>query len=59
MKSKKLVFSGNGPFRIALDTHSAQSVIQMIQTPLTSLDIHAPSLEDAYVEIITKNHAKH
>ncbi len=59
LQKSKLDFSGSGPFIVKLTKHSAQSVIQMIRTPLTTLDIHAPSLEDAYVEIITKNHAKH
>lgn len=58
LEKVKLEFTGTGPFTIHLNSHSAQTVIQMIKAPLTTLDIHAPTLEDAYVEIITKNHAK-
>ncbi len=51
----KLKFTGTGPFQISLGKQSAQKIIQNIHTPLTLLDIHNPSLEDAYVEIITGN----
>lgn len=58
LEKHRLEFTNNGPFTIHLNKHTAQEVIQMIKTPLTTLDLHVPSLEDAYVEIITKNHAK-
>lgn len=48
---------GHGPFKVHLNGKSAQEIIHAIKTPLTLLDIHSPSLEDAYVEIITKKHA--
>ena len=54
--SHKLEFEGSGPFKVNLGKKSAQEVIQMIRTPLTSIDIHMPSLEDAYVEIVNKDH---
>lgn len=52
----KYAFTGKGPFQVSLGEKTAQEVIQSIKTPLTQLDIHAPSLEDAYVEIIKENH---
>lgn len=54
----KLRIEGKGPFKVHLGNKTAQTVIQMIKTQLTELNIHVPTLEDAYVEIITKNHAK-
>lgn len=42
----------NGPFKIMLKKDSAQKVIQSIKTPLSVLETHSPSLEEAYVEII-------
>ncbi|MBP7768825.1 ABC transporter ATP-binding protein [Candidatus Woesebacteria bacterium] len=58
LHAEKFSFTENGTFTVELGKHTAQQLIQKIKTPLTLLDIHAPSLEDAYVEIITKNHAK-
>ncbi len=48
-------FDGEGPFRIALGESTGQSIIKQIQTPLSFLEIHNPTLEDAYVDIITQN----
>jgi ABC-2 type transport system ATP-binding protein len=42
----------SGPFHALLDGRSAQSVIQAIDTPLTVLRTHSPSLEDAYLRIV-------
>lgn len=39
-------------FRVKTSQMSAQRIIQGITTPLSSIQIHQPSLEDAYVEII-------
>ena len=58
LEKNKFDFKGTGPFTVNLKAHTAQKVIQKISTELTTLDIHVPSLEDAYVEIIKKNHAK-
>ena len=41
-----------GPFQVLLDGHSAQDVIRSLDTELTLLKIHAPSLEDAYLKIV-------
>ena len=41
-----------GPFHVLLDGHSAQDVIRSLDTELTVLRIHAPSLEDAYLRIV-------
>jgi ABC-2 type transport system ATP-binding protein len=41
-----------GPFQVLLDGHSAQEVISSLDTELTVLRIHAPTLEDAYLKIV-------
>ena len=46
--------SGDGPFRIDVDTRSAHAVLRAISTPLTLVRTHAPSLEDAYLEIVSR-----
>ena len=40
--------------RLPINGLSAQDLIQKIQTRLTSLTTHTPSLEDAYLEIISR-----
>lgn len=39
-------------FKITLNGHSAQQVIKAINTPLTVLQTHTPTLEDAYLAIV-------
>jgi ABC-2 type transport system ATP-binding protein len=60
LKKQKLHYRGDGPFTVKMNSLSAQQVIHKIKTPLSVLEVHAPSLEDAYVEIISsqQNHAK-
>jgi hypothetical protein len=41
-----------GPYHVLLDGHSAQDLIRSLDTELTVLRIHAPSLEDAYLRIV-------
>lgn len=48
---------GTGPFRIKIEGKTGQDIINRIHTPLTYLEIHNPTLEDAYVEIISNNNA--
>jgi ABC-2 type transport system ATP-binding protein len=40
------------PFRIELNGTSAHEIVKRIETPLTVLQTHAPSLEDAYLAIV-------
>jgi ABC-2 type transport system ATP-binding protein len=44
--------SGDGPFRIDVSTADVHRVLRSIETPLTVVRTHAPSLEDAYLEIV-------
>jgi ABC-2 type transport system ATP-binding protein len=46
--------SGDGPFRIDVSTANAHRVLRSIETPLTLVRTHAPSLEDAYLEIVSR-----
>jgi ABC-2 type transport system ATP-binding protein len=48
----RLPFTEDGHIQVALNGASAQDVIRSIDTPLTVLKIHSPSLEDAYLRIV-------
>lgn len=58
LQKMKLQFTGKGPFQVNLDRTTGQEILQQIKTPLTYLDIHNPSLEDAYVDIVTGNNGQ-
>jgi ABC-2 type transport system ATP-binding protein len=45
-------FAETPAFRIALDGRSAHQLVKAIDTPLSSLTVHQPSLEDAYLSVI-------
>lgn len=56
LTTQKIKHTGKGPFTINIpDRSTGQEILTKIKTPLNYLDIHNPSLEDAYVEIIDKN----
>jgi ABC-2 type transport system ATP-binding protein len=44
--------AGDGPFEFAHDGRSVHAVLRSIETPLTLVRTHAPSLEDAYLAIV-------
>jgi ABC-2 type transport system ATP-binding protein len=46
--------SGDGPFRLDVRTRDMHAVLRSIETPLTVVRTHAPSLEDAYLEIVSR-----
>jgi ABC-2 type transport system ATP-binding protein len=46
--------AGDGPFRLAVGTADAHRVLRSIETPLRLVRTHAPSLEDAYLEIVSR-----
>ena len=46
--------AGEGPFRIDVGAREAHAVLRSIETPLTLVRTHAPSLEDAYLEIVSR-----
>ena len=46
--------SSGPPFKLQLNGHSVHSILRSIETPLTVVKTHTPSLEDAYLEIVSK-----
>jgi ABC-2 type transport system ATP-binding protein len=52
LSENKFEFEGKGPFRITINGNSTQQIIKKINTKLTVLEIHTPTLEDAYVKIV-------
>ena len=49
--------SGTGPFTIALDGRGTHATLKAIDTPLTIVRTESPSLEDAYLQIVTRAEA--
>jgi ABC-2 type transport system ATP-binding protein len=49
----ELPVEGEGPFRITLAGRGVHPVLKSIDTPLSVVRTHAPTLEDAYLEIVT------
>jgi ABC-2 type transport system ATP-binding protein len=47
--------SGDGPFRLDVGIRSTHATLRAIETPLTLVRTHAPSLEDAYLEIVSRS----
>jgi ABC-2 type transport system ATP-binding protein len=45
-------YSGDGPFQLAIRGREIHAVLRTIATPLSLVRTHAPSLEDAYLEIV-------
>jgi ABC-2 type transport system ATP-binding protein len=52
LEALHLNFAESGSFRVTLNGTSAQAVIRALETPLTLLQVHAPTLEDAYLKIV-------
>lgn len=49
----ELPSEGDGPFKILLDGRGVHPVLKSIDTPLSVVRTHTPTLEDAYLEIVT------
>ena len=45
-------FSESAPFKVAVEAGDIHSLLKSIETPLTLVETHAPSVEDAYLEIV-------
>jgi ABC-2 type transport system ATP-binding protein len=50
-----LPLAGSGPFQIPIEGRSTHATLRAIETPLTLVRTHAPSLEDAYLEIVGRS----
>ncbi|HEX9141202.1 MAG TPA: ABC transporter ATP-binding protein [Gaiellaceae bacterium] len=48
----ELPVEGDGPFKITLAGRGVHPVLKSIDTPLSLVRTHAPTLEDAYLEIV-------
>lgn len=55
LKRFKVKVSGKGPYKVILNGSQPQEIIQNVSVPLSLLEIHNPTLEQAYVEIIEKD----
>jgi len=49
-----LAWTGDGPFRLSLDGRVMHATLKSIETPLSVIRTHTPSLEDAYLEIVSR-----
>jgi ABC-2 type transport system ATP-binding protein len=54
-----LTFEETGGFRLPLDGRSAHAILRSIETPLTVVQTHAPSLEDAYLAIVGREEERY
>jgi ABC-2 type transport system ATP-binding protein len=52
----ELPVEGSGPFKIMLGGRGVHPILKAIDTPLTVVRTHAPTLEDAYLEIVSPAH---
>jgi ABC-2 type transport system ATP-binding protein len=50
--------TGGGPFKVPLEAHRTHAILRTIETPLSVIRTHAPTLEDAYLEIVEKPDAE-
>ncbi len=55
LAGRSIRFTETPLFRIPLDNGGAHAMLRAIETPLTVVRTHAPSLEDAYLEILAKS----
>ena len=46
--------NGGPPFKVQLNGHTVHSILRSIETPLSVVKTHTPSLEDAYLEIVSR-----
>ena len=51
---RKIEFKGDGPFTIELKDADAHRILKTIDTDLNHINVHTPTLEEAYLEIISE-----
>jgi ABC-2 type transport system ATP-binding protein len=51
----RLPHDGPGPIRIPVDGRKTHAMLKSIETPLTLVKTHSPTLEDAYLEIVGRD----
>jgi ABC-2 type transport system ATP-binding protein len=52
LEARGLAYEGERELRIPLDGQSVHSLLKSIDTPLTTVKVHTPTLEDAYLSIV-------
>ena len=52
LRSVGVPFTPSSPMRVELDGRTAQEVIKVIETPLTTLKTYSPTLEEAYLAVV-------
>jgi ABC-2 type transport system ATP-binding protein len=52
LRERGLSPSGGPPFRVPVNGRSPHQILKSIETPLTVVRVHAPTLEDAYLAIV-------
>jgi len=57
LKSKNIQYTINENIEIPIEHSNAQDIIKRIDTQLSTVDIHNPTLEEAYLDIIQNSHA--
>jgi ABC-2 type transport system ATP-binding protein len=55
---RRIEHTGGGPFKVPLEASRTHEVLRAIETPLSLVRTHAPTLEDAYLEIVEKPDAE-
>ena len=55
LRAKQIAFAETPQFKIELNGVSAHQLLKTIDTPLTSVQINTPSVEDAYLAIIQEH----
>lgn len=56
LQKMKLTFEEDGKFKIKLRNNQIQEVLSGLKTKIKNIKLHSPSLEEAYLEIINKDH---
>lgn len=54
LMNKQVAFTENGRFKIAVEPQEMHPFLQHIMTPLTTIETHIPTLEDAYLAITSE-----
>jgi ABC-2 type transport system ATP-binding protein len=52
LEQMSLHVNGETPFKVVLNGHSIHELLKAIETPLTVVRTHTPTLEDAYLSIV-------
>jgi ABC-2 type transport system ATP-binding protein len=49
---------GDGPFQLSLEGRTAHQLLRAIETPLSVIEVHTPTIEDAYLAIVEQARAE-